>query len=507
MKKLPYYLLALSLLLNIMLFALLARGIELPAAEAINDIKEPGTYGPPAMEVVDKDFTINTVDVTLQNTLVNGNLFISILGQEGTITLEKVKVQGNVVVSSDRDITIILKNCLMNNITLQDGSGKLTLVAQGTTTVSSVETFTETVLTESELDNAEGFTAVKISTAKPVTLTGDFDSLDITSAARLQITEGKVPFISIQGAAGNSEIDLAQGVEVGKLTAQTVFILTGQGTVFSLELNSAGLSKLQGDLRDVLLQAGGIFLELDGTIANLKVPELEHATSITLAENCRVENMELGARTGITGQGTIGTVTITAQGVEIDQSPEKIIIPQGLTALINGQEYKYEPKPEPKPEPPKPTVSVNSISNMSLLVNGTGTRNITVAPGGAALTVRSSNTTVATVSISGNTVTVTGKKAGTATITVNGSMNGYNSTSRSFTVTVNSPTAVKEFEVRDGLSPGKKLVFVTLYDPDPSKYVGKVRIGTVVLQYLSEQKKFYGEVNTTDAKASNVRVD
>jgi hypothetical protein len=114
---------------------------------------------------------------------------------------------------------------------------------------------------------------------------------------------------------------------------------------------------------------------------------------------------------------------------------------------------------------------------------------------------------VATASLSGKTITVTAKGAGTATITVKGSSPGHTGATRAFKVTVHAPTAVKEFEVKDGISPGKVFVFVTLYAPDPGKYEGRVRIGDVVLSYQAEGKKFYGEVIADQAKKENVRVD
>jgi hypothetical protein len=189
--------------------------------------------------------------------------------------------------------------------------------------------------------------------------------------------------------------------------------------------------------------------------------------------------------------------------------PGKIIIPENIVAMIAGEEYKAEPEPEPEPEPkplpPKPSVQINKLSNISLLMVGsTGSKAISVQPSGVVLSVSSSNTKVASVSLSGKTVTVTGKGSGTATITVKGTKSGYASGTRTFKVTVKAPTDVKSFVVKNGLSPGKKLVLVTLYADNPGIY--KVSVAGVNLAYQAADKTFYGEVLEANAKQGNVKV-
>ena len=489
MKKLLYYLLPLSLLLNIFLFGLLTHGIELPAAEAINDIREPGTYGPPTMEVVEKDFTINTVDVTLQNTLITGNLYIN-TNLDGVITLDRVQVQGQVVISSDSQLTLQLIDCSLVHLSIAEGEGIITIEAKGSTRIDKVDTASLTFLIEDQLENAPGFIDVTIKSVKKVSLRGDFESVEVPTTANIHVQQGRIAFVNIHSGGDNNELVLEKDVQIGKLATAAVMTLVGQGAVQVVDLKSPGLIILQGEIEELNIHTGGVFLELDGKVRKIHVPQLEHATSINLSEHTTIAEIELNGRTGITGHGTIELARILAEGVVIDQTPKKIVIPTGLTAIINGEEYRYIPAPEPKPEPITPTVALDAIGNVNLTTFGqTRTINISATPG-SAISVSSNNTAVS-VSQTGNSLTITGNRQGTATITVRAAKTGYNSRTRTFTVTVNP---IKNVE-RRSMTALTHTVAVTLHDNNPSKY--KVVLeGFGELQYdkMGDDEKFWAIV-------------
>lgn len=526
MKKLVVILLAFSLVLNLLLGVALVKDYELPTVDAYNKIEAPGTYGPPAMEIIDDDATISTADVTLQNTLITGNLYLTEEIGDGTITLNQVEVHGEVIILASSKITLFLNDSVLAKISIQDNGGSVNVVALGLTTIDGVHVAGEAILQEEGLTDGQGFKGIQVSTGKPVLLLGDFETLDLATVANVKVLKGSLETINIRATAANSELDLAKDVVVETILVQGVLALTGTGSIQVVDIDVPGLTKLQGVIQQVNCLVEGIFLELQsGSIENLFVTELETATSVALAADTRIDNMDLNGRTGVTGQGQIGAVVINVSGVEIDQKPAKITIEEGLTAMINGEEYKIEPKPEPPaptppapappaPSPPQnpapspqPNVNINSINDLTLLAGSTGTRDLVVSPSGVKLAVTSSNTNVATVSVTGNRVTVTAKNSGSVTITVTGTLSGHTSRTRTFKVTVNGLTDVKKFTEAPGVAVGKTMVIVELYDPDPSKYIGRVKIGGEVLQYSAQLKAFFGDVNTSDAKVENVRVD
>lgn len=463
-------------------------------AEAVKDIRDPGTYGPPTMELIDDDVTINTADVTLQNTLITGNLYLSASIQEGTITLDKVEVQGEVIIAGG-EFTLLMVDSSLPSVTLQQSEGAMTLTAQGATNVGYVEVGTEATLQEDGIDEgAHGFRDVQVSTDKKVLLLGDFNRLDIIAMdADVKLVKGSVATVNLKSTAASAQLELSKDVAVEKMSLEAEMTLTGEGAVDTLTVEAPGLVKVKGSLGEVTLQVAGIFLELKaGSIEKLLVPKLDSASSIDLAADTVVKSMELNGRTGVTGTGKIKFVAINHSGVEIRQSPEAIEIAEDLVALIHGEEYRAEAEEEPEPEPSTPTVSLNTFSNVN--INDFGqTRTVNVsATSGANVTVSSSNNNIASVSLSGNTITVTGNRQGTATITVRATRSGYNPRTRTFTVNVDP---IKNID-RKNMDQLTSTVAVILHNNDPNKY--KVELqghGELTFDSMGGQQMFWDIVD------------
>ncbi len=510
MRKAVYMALILSVALNLLLVAAIAnQGFKFPKAEALKDIKNPGTYGPPESETIEGDATISAKDVTLQNTLITGNLYLTPGVEGGTVELRQVEVRGELVITGG-DFSLNLADCTLAKISVQE-AGAVRILATGSTRVADVLAAAAGTLEESLGEGAPGFINVQISTSQEVVLAGDFEKILLRDGeGRVQFKKGTAVSIELLESAQESRLSFTEEVQVENLEICAMASLTGRGRVGAVDLNAPGLVVLEGEIGEVYCRAEGIFLELQGgSIQSLLVPELEHATSIALAEETRVEEMELKGRTGVTGKGTIGTVAISHDGVTLDQKPDKVIIPPNLVAMVAGEEYQGKPEPEPeppvKPEPPKPVVTIKKIAKVDLLMVGkTASRVVAAEPGGTALTVTSSNTKVAAVSLSGNSVIVTGKGSGKATITIKGTKSGHTSGTATFEVTVKGPMDVKSFKVVEGLSLGKKLVQVVLYADNPAPY--KVTVAGVKLAYEPDGGYFYGEVLEADAKQGNVKV-
>lgn len=501
MKKATSVLLAFSLALNFLIGGfLMYQYLGLPQAKASNIIADPGTYGPPAMEIIDDNTTIITSGVTLQNTLVTGDLILSEEIGQGTVTLDRVEVQGDLIIRGG-SYKLLLVDCTAGRILVQQHDGALTIVARGRTGIGLTLLEGQAQLQEDGLDpGAPGFKDVRIKTEKRVLLLGDFDAVDIEAKADVKVTRGHIQAVSI--AVPGAVLDLAQEAGVETLTANAKFQLTGAGSVHALDLNCPGLFPLQGQLGDVTCRSDGIFLELHaGSIARLLIPPLETAVSVALADGASVEYAEINARAGFTGLGQIDKAVINHDGVTMDRRPADIVIKEGLTVTIAGEEYTREPDPVPLPQ-----VGLNSLTNISLLPGEAGSKTLRPEPDDAKLTAWSGNTGVATVSLSGNQLTVTAKKPGKAVITVEARKEGYATRTRTFTVTVHALSEVKTFQVENppGGEPGYKLVIVGLFDPNPSQYI--VKIGDIELKYLPNLKVFRGSVPENLAKKSNVKV-
>ena len=109
---------------------------------------------------------------------------------------------------------------------------------------------------------------------------------------------------------------------------------------------------------------------------------------------------------------------------------------------------------------------------------------------------------MAQVSLSGKQLKIT---AGSSQIGYHyriGFKPGYNSRTRTFTVTVDP--SVEFIVKKHDFSPGKEVVIVKLSYPDPQNY--NVTVGGTTLKYMSDMKAFYGEFLEGSVSRSSVRV-
>jgi uncharacterized protein YjdB len=194
---------------------------------------------------------------------------------------------------------------------------------------------------------------------------------------------------------------------------------------------------LDGDFENVSVEANAKVEVLEGTtINNLQV---NSSADINLANGATVKDLTIDAPAAITGQGTIQTATINADGAKLEPVPKKVEMAKGVTAEIAGKEVKEDKTPSKggggggggDDGPTEPTViEVQSVSldksSVTLAVyeavyQKSVTLTATIHPGDATnkkVTWSSNNKDVATIKSDGLKATVEAVGEGKATITV-----------------------------------------------------------------------------------------
>lgn len=95
---------------------------------------------------------------------------------------------------------------------------------------------------------------------------------------------------------------------------------------------------LSGDFNNVSIMKPENYLTLGkGSIYNLVIDEDASKSEVILDKNAYVSNASLEAPCLISGEGDVGSVTITSSDVEVEMLPDEIVIRPGLTATINGE--------------------------------------------------------------------------------------------------------------------------------------------------------------------------
>ena len=188
-----------------------------------------------------KNVIINTPDVTLQNTVIDKDLILSEGVGEGDITLENVTVKGALIVKGGGIHTVTLKNCNINNISVQKKSAPVRILTQGGS-VANTNVTTSCIL--------EGnFDAVTVTAPTDVTVRGMAQTVLLSAKTNLNV-EGTVQNVTASENAQNSVIKGSGTVENVTVEAENVSVETANTNVSvaeNISETTVGDETIKGD--------------------------------------------------------------------------------------------------------------------------------------------------------------------------------------------------------------------------------------------------------------------
>jgi putative cell wall-binding protein len=149
---------------------------QIPVAQKYD---KAGIYGPEKEKVtISGSVTICAADVTLRNTIIEGDLLLGASIGDGNVYLRDVTVKGKTIVNGGGPNSIIMYNFNGQTVIVDVPEGsKVRLVAQGSTSVADVTMEGSGTLEEEDLTGT-GFVNVVIPAGAEVILEGDFDQVE-----------------------------------------------------------------------------------------------------------------------------------------------------------------------------------------------------------------------------------------------------------------------------------------------------------------------------------------
>ena len=218
---------------------LMTRAIGTPVQEA--GVHELGyTWG---------NVTITETGATLRNTVVGGNLYITAGVDLGSVTLENVRVLGEIVISGGGlseggDDSIVLRNVdaptlIVDNI----GNQQVSLRVEGNGIIDSTSVRTDAFIT----DNTQAGYGLS-----HIELDGEADELSLhlsgnvkevvnkTPGSALSVDSGRVETITVDETATGSTLHIAAGAEVENVNLDVGTEVTGEGDIGHLTVNAPG---------------------------------------------------------------------------------------------------------------------------------------------------------------------------------------------------------------------------------------------------------------------------
>lgn len=197
-----------------------------------------GVYGTAEKTTIIKGNVVISADgVTLQNTIINGDLTIAKEVGDGDVILKKVTVKGTTNVNGGGEHSVHLEDSIMLRIIVDKASGKVRIVAIGSTTVQDVIINTSAKLEESNVTDS-GFANIELSKALPqgagVDLIGQFEDVSVMAVnIQVNIPSGSVNNLHVGEGAANNTINISKEAQVLKLVLDAVSKLIGEGKIES----------------------------------------------------------------------------------------------------------------------------------------------------------------------------------------------------------------------------------------------------------------------------------
>lgn len=209
-----------------------------------------GVFGPASeTATIDGNATISAPGITLRNTVVRGNLYLTEGIGDGRVVLENVVVMGTTRVAGGgvHSVAVISTTLGPVSVDVPDGAC-VRLVVSGSSSIGTVTASSDAILQEDGV-TGQGFVDVVIPERATVQLSGVFGAVQIDNpGTNVEISNGSVSSMTISQAATDSTVTLSEGASIGTLFANAAATLAGQGTVGMVTVDVAGQQVTRSDV-------------------------------------------------------------------------------------------------------------------------------------------------------------------------------------------------------------------------------------------------------------------
>ncbi|MEA4942772.1 MAG: S-layer homology domain-containing protein [Oscillibacter sp.] len=214
--------------------------------------------------------TISTSGVTLKDTTIAGNLYITGGLGLGDVTLENVNVLGKIVVcgageSEKGKNSVILRGVTAPTLIMDNLANNVVSVrAEGSTKIDNTSIRTPSYVEDATEDNY-GFTSIKVEGEEGTTLSAAGNLKEIVTVSpksTVTMAKGSVKSLTVDEAAAGSTVSVLSGAAVKTLNLDTGTTVTGKGDVDQMNVNTAGTKAEM--LPDTIVVRPGIDATING---------------------------------------------------------------------------------------------------------------------------------------------------------------------------------------------------------------------------------------------------
>ena len=192
--------------------------------------------------------TITSPGVTLRDTTISGDLYISGGVGLGGILLENVNVLGRIIVSGTGeseagDASVVMRNVTADEMLVDNMKNQyVTIRADGITDIARTTVRTSAYLEDNNTDDKglmhitlDGEDGIHLDLAGRIK-----EVVNKTPGSTVQVAKGSVQKLTVDEDAVNSGVQLDRNTEVKELNLDVATNVTGQGDIGKLNINAPG---------------------------------------------------------------------------------------------------------------------------------------------------------------------------------------------------------------------------------------------------------------------------
>ncbi|HHX75422.1 MAG TPA: hypothetical protein GX699_11020, partial [Firmicutes bacterium] len=201
---------------------------------------EEGTYGNAAGQtVIPGNAIIQAENVELNNFHIKGDLYIAESVGEGTVTLDGVIIDGELIVKGGGANSVILKNT--KALALYVDKEGVRIVVQDGTEIAEAYILTSSLIEQADEQGIKSLFIEEIFGEEGVVLSGSFANVSITcESGKIILDGGHINELNIESSAENVNFEIASGASVQNLVLNAPATVSGTGSIGTAQVNASG---------------------------------------------------------------------------------------------------------------------------------------------------------------------------------------------------------------------------------------------------------------------------
>jgi len=292
-------------------------------------INKPGTH---TLSDTYGNVTISSPDTVLKDTTIAGNLYITGGLDLGDISLENVKVLGDIVVAgggeSQSGESIRFVNVEADSLKVDSIADQyVSLAAEGNTLINDVSLRSDAYI-QDRTRPGEGFKTINLESTDPnaqFTLSGNLETVvNKTPNSMLKIAMGTVDNLKIDEKATNSTLTLDINSTAKNLSLDTGVKVDGVGDIAKLQVNAAG-SNVEMLPDDITIRPG-LTADIAGQTMNAKEAQESSSDPRLLAGYPKVKNIAPTSALAVYAANKGGTVYWAVSTTTDGSIPEEELV-------------------------------------------------------------------------------------------------------------------------------------------------------------------------------------